>query len=359
MHRIAVSDVAQNTEPEDTLEWQPSVRGILATPIEASWIKGIGADAPRLVVCDDGNALAAAARLAFYRHFPLVLTPDALWFTLAQGFATHLSLDPEGFRHRFVTHEGRERLVVERMDILPGDPDAPWPEVFAEFSDQIGEHVGKARDLVVADFSTTGPVERAASEVLVMDTFQAYFEYICYIGCGIPYVRLEGTPEDWRSIRSRVEVFAEYGLERWVKVLLPILDKLVAAAEGEEDPGFWQSFVRRKSFSGGETITGWLLTLFPYLMLYDLDSDGLALQPNPWLSSWKKHWRRMGRKWGLRSDAPSPRAFPGSLASAPVKVITPARCINMRFVGGLFGVTQEPETLAVAPTFGWAIIHER
>ena len=84
--------------------------------------------------------------------------------------------------------------MVERPDFLLGQPN-PWPEAFAAFSDQIAGHVGKLRDLVVADFSTTGPLERAATEVLLMDTFQGYFEYEMMCGCGIPQITLRGTPD--------------------------------------------------------------------------------------------------------------------------------------------------------------------
>jgi len=30
----------------------------------------------------------------------------------------------------------------------------------------------------------------------------------------------------------------------------------------------------------------------------------------------------------------------------------------LRFVAGMFGVTQDPATLALAPELGWAIVHE-
>jgi hypothetical protein len=66
------------------------------------------------------------------------------------------------------------------------------------FCDGIAAHFGKLRDLVVASFSTTGLVEHAATEVLLMDTFQACFEYEMLAGCGIAQVTLLGMPDDWR-----------------------------------------------------------------------------------------------------------------------------------------------------------------
>lgn len=69
------------------------------------------------------------------------------------------------------------RITVRRDDFVKGSPENPWPEAFGEFSAAIREHLGDAHGLIVADFSTTGPVERAASEVVLLDAMQAYFSY--------------------------------------------------------------------------------------------------------------------------------------------------------------------------------------
>jgi hypothetical protein len=106
-----------------------------------------------------------AAQIAFDEHLPLVLSPDDVWLCIAQAFAHHVDENAEALRGRFVRHEGKAEIIVIRDGFRKGDPDNDWPGVFGEFSDAIAEHVGKQRDLVVADFSTTGPVERAASEV--------------------------------------------------------------------------------------------------------------------------------------------------------------------------------------------------
>jgi len=164
---VAIPAMLGGGERKQRRWWSPPARRIEA------WSPG---GAAPLVCANDANALAQAAYDAFYRHHPLVLTPDAVWFSLAQGFAHHVALNAEALRGRFVRHQGKEKLVVERPDFFLGQPN-PWPELFAAFSDQIAAHIGRLRDLVVADFSTTGPLERAASEVLLMDAFQPYFEY--------------------------------------------------------------------------------------------------------------------------------------------------------------------------------------
>jgi hypothetical protein len=108
-------------------------------------------------------------------------------------------------------------------------------------------------------------MEPAATEVLLMNTFQAYFEYEMMAGCGIPQVTLLGTPDDWRSMRRRASMLSEFELTWWTDALLPVLDQIVETAEGQVDQGFWRSFFRYQSGSGPAELTGWILTLFPYL----------------------------------------------------------------------------------------------
>jgi hypothetical protein len=373
---FAVSDVAPPKEPMLVLERKAAIASLLGVPpasaedprtlgrhattervprrLEQCW----ESDAP-LVSATDANALAQAAHDAFYRHQPLVLSPDTVWFSLAQGFAAHVGLNAEALRHRFVKHEGKMKLVVERGDFLIGQTN-PWPEAFAAFSEQIAAHVGKMRDLVVADFSTTGPLERAASEVVLMDAFQAYFEYEMMCGCGIPSITLLGTPDDWRSVRRRAAMLSEFGLEWWTDALLPVLDEIVRTAEGHVDTAFWRSFFRYQSGSGPSELTGWILVLFPYLKTFE--GERTSLQANPYLGGWEKGLRVAENRtsWIRTPEGPGLHAIASSLASAPVKLIDgrDGTAHPVRFVAGLFGVTQDPRTLALAPEFGWAIVHD-
>lgn len=329
-----------------------ALSSLLQRQIEQTWTS----DA-RLVSCTDVHPLVQMAHDAFYEHRPIALSPDAIWFCLAQGFAHHVNLNAERLRTRFVRHDGKVQLVVVRPDFLLGQSN-PWPEVFAAFSDQIAAHVGKLRDLVVCDFSTTGPIERAASEVALMDAFQAYFEYEMVFGCGIPAITLLGTPADWRSVRQRAAMLGEFELEPWVRALLPVLDRIVLAAEGHDDPGFWQSFFHHESGSGCAALTGWIHVLFPYLKHWETGE----LSPNPHLEQWERAYQVATTTKDRRRrdmDGPSLGEIPSGLASAPVRLIDQrTRAVHMiRFITGMFGVVEDA-TGVLAPEFGWAVVHE-
>jgi hypothetical protein len=353
MRRIEVSPVSPAPDRKPPLVRRTAIPAMLARPVEAFY----DSDAP-LVKCTDQNALAQAAHDAFYEHRPLVVTPDAVWFCLAQGFALHVNQNVETLRSRFVKHQGKVKLVVEREDFFLGQPN-PWPEAFAAFSDQVAGHVGKLRDLVAGTFSTTGPLERAAFDVLVMDTFQGYFEYEMSIGCGIPAVYLAGTVDDWRSVRTRAAVLGEYGLERWTRGLLPVLDRIVASAEGRDETQFWRSFFRYDSGSGPAVLTGWINVLFPYL------KQNGALVENTAVHDWESQFQRVtkeGFNFGNMREIRGPwlGALPAGLASAPVHIIDvrDQSEVDVRFVAGMFGVVEDPSTSGLAPEFGWAIVYE-
>ncbi len=188
-----------------------------------------------------------------------------------------------------------------------------------------------------------------------MDGFQAYFEYVMRIGCGIPSITLLGTPEDWRSLRARAGTFAEYGLDWWTKSLLPVLDQFVNAAQGSPDTSFWRSLFRYESGSGRSDLTGWIHVLFPYIESF----DGERVR-NEHIATWAEDWRTVDArlaKYDLRGPALS-QLLP-VLSSVPVKVndARTGATHSLRFVAGLFGVTEDEATGAIAPEAGWAVVH--
>ena len=346
---FTVSDVEIARDRKPVLNRDAALRKLLHQPVEA-----MSPGAGRLVLCSDANALVEAVQVAFIEHRPLTLSPDAVWLCLARGFAEHVAQNAETLRPRLVRHQDKLTLVVRREDFVLGQQN-PWPEAFSAFSDAIASHVGKLRDLLVADFSTTGPVERAASEVVLMDGFQPYFEYEMRIGCGIPSITLLGTPADWRSLRTRAAHFAEYGLEWWTKALLPVLDQFVAASEGAEDKVFWQSLFRYESGSGRADLTGWIHVLFPYI-----EESGGKRIANGYIATWAEDWSTAGArsaKFDLRGPALS-QLLP-VVSSVPVKVVDLITETEhkLRFVAGMFGVVEDERTGAVAPEIGWAVVH--
>lgn len=298
------------------------------------------------------HAVLEAIHMAFAEHLPLTLSPDDVWLCLAQGFGHHVRLHAEALRGRFVQHDGEANLIVRRDDFVMGASNNDWASVFDEFSDQIALHLGKKRDLVVANLSTTGPVERTATQIVLMGATQSYFEYIFETLCGIPSITLLGTVEDWKQIRRRADTLAEFGLERWVAALTPILEQFTLAAEGKVDAPFWRSLYRVNEQSGGPYISGWINALFPYINERYLSSTNdimTRLVPNHFFEGWEEN---VGRRYPI---GPKLSEFPSALSCSPLKWLYRSREIELECLAGFAGVCQNAETFAVRPAIGWAI----
>ena len=302
------------------------------------------------------HPVVAAVHRAFMDHHPLCLSPDTIWLMIIQGVANHINAHAEKLRSRIVSHQGKLIIEVRRDDFVKGSPENPWSEVFNEFSIQIRDHVGPTIEQFVPRFSTTGPVEQAAAEVVLLDAMQSYFEYQVYTACGIPSITLEGTDDDWKVLAERVQGFREFGLGSWLEVLSPILDQFARASQGDVDPIFWRSIYKFNSMSGGAVINGWITAFFPYAkddrtkratvphrVLFGGDEELLERMLYP---AEDPHWETPGFSAG---------SFPSGLSKAPFRWNYLDRSFDMEFLGGFVGVAQDQETLGLRPEIGWAV----
>ena len=199
---FAVDDVSPATEPLPECQSHEAVKRMLGGEIESCF------DYCGTVIKDvRSQPLLAAVYTAFNEHRPVVLSPDAIWITIAQGVGQHMAIHGERLRSRFVAHEGKLDLVFifSLSDWGEGSPENPWLEAFASWAGLIRDHVGPSlHDSLVCDFSTSGPVERGVSQIVMMDIFERYFHYVAYGICGIPTVTLEGTTADWQRVANKV-----------------------------------------------------------------------------------------------------------------------------------------------------------
>jgi len=330
------------------------------------------------------NLFAEAVHKAFYKHYPLILSPDIFWLTIAQGLANHVNQDPEGMRKAFVDFKGKETITISRPEFVKGSPRNDWSSVFPEFAQAIGGFIGKdAVEMVTCNFSTSGPTERIVSQITLMDTVQHYFEYEMVCGCGIPSIGLRGTVEDWKNVRAKAEKLKRFGLEWWLKELLPVLDQFVKAAQDRHDAKFWRAICNFSGASGfnGAPISGWLQVFFPYLNASGAsfgrkskdgkikDGPKRSLRVNKGLDEYWKSY-----KSGITAATYQRNGFgdtgcgfgvdlediPPSLSSAPFKYIDiPSGSVyNMAFLGGITALVQHSESLALEPVVGWAVVDQ-
>jgi hypothetical protein len=309
----------------------------------------VGGDPVLRVVEPDGvHPLLSAVARAFAGHHPLVLSPDAVWLTISQGVAQHVRQHAEQLRPRLVAHSGRKRLEVIHDGPMPTDADS-WRALVDSFGKQLEAEITDA-ELFACDFSTSTDVERVAGQVVLLDAYSPYFSQWLTCVCGIPSITVTGTPRDWRKIRERVDMLPGFGLERWHRSLVPILDQFVRAVAGEVDTGFWQRIYNPADAYGGELITGWAARLYPYL-----ENDGGIDRPNPLLDLPIDQPRDLPSGPmvyagpGVRSDS-----VPATLSRVIVNVNDRVERDNhmVALHAGLVAVVQESDG-ALRPIAGW------
>jgi hypothetical protein len=315
-----------------------------ALDVHGHRVEAMGTNAPECIPTGT-HGLVAAVHSAYSQHYPLVLTPDMIWLAIAQGFADHVNANAERLRSKFVRHQGRVNLQVRRDDFIKGSRDNPWPEVFAEFSEQIAAHIGKQRDLVVCDFSTTGPHERAASEIVLLNAMKSFFSYEFQTLCGIPEITLEGTIEDWQSIRRRVQALEEYDLSWWTTFLGPVIDQFVATAKGRPDKLFWETLYKHEGGSGGPYVGGWINVFFPYLLAHEAATPERNDRLEAWQHSFDPNQHR----------AITMARIPSGVSAVPFKWQYLGESLAMELLSGFVGISQDARTLAVRPAIGWAV----
>lgn len=214
------------------------------------------------------NSFVNTVLESFRGHVPLAIGPDEVWLVICQAAAKHIALNSETPEVRAalgVTWDGKKRLEVQADHLVKGSETNNWDVVWAGFSDQIANHVGKKRDLFDPTFTTTTSVEKAAIQIQLMAAMSPFFEFGCMTCSGIPEITLLGTPDDWADITRRVEAFGEFYPEWAHKPLLMVVKAFESAAGGNADQSFWQSFFRYRSMSGAAPVNGFINAFFPYV----------------------------------------------------------------------------------------------
>ena len=290
---------------------------------------------------------------AYADHRPVVLSPDIVWLIIAQNFSAYVNANSDVMRDYFVTHEGKMDLVVDsNNDILELVGNGDWELLLNDFSVCVAQNTkGDVSEMLTANFTTTGITERIASQITLIDVVKTYFNYWnLTFGCGIPYITLEGTPEDWQKVREKARGLSKYGLEKWSKELDEILTEFVKASAGSPNQAFWQDIVKKtpvgelksKKYCGsmydkkGTTkLDGWFLRFF-------LDKiEGTAIKEKFWAEDMPSEIVRV----------PFKHAYYDPATHEILKVFP------MELWAGFVGVEEDAKTKALTPKIGWFTRH--
>jgi len=277
---------------------------------------------------------------AFNEHRPLVLSPDMIWLTVVQGLAQHVRNHRDELWHHFAGADEAPTLSVVRDDFVKGSPENLWADIVKELADQVGAYLPEVREQLVPLFSTTGPHERMAFELALLEVVLPFYLYEVMAICGIPRITLEGTTDDWRMLRERVDYLRRFDVDWWIDKLVPVCDGFITASEGKRDIQHWRQIYTKDPACGGTEFDGWIGHLVPYIRG---ELSNQFDKRNPLLTD-------QGAKIKLAA-LPTPLSrVPFTLARRDGVV----RDHSMEFLSGLVAVEQGDD-LALRPKIGWAV----
>jgi hypothetical protein len=159
--------------------------------------------------------------------------------------------------------------------------------------------------------------------------------------CGIPHIKLEGTPEDWQQVLAKTKLLEPFGLKVWTDRLTPILEQFIKAAKGKPEKIFWQSIVRQMRVDelrgngciAGEwtDLDGWFLAFFP-------DKEGNTKTSVKYTESMPSELVHVGFKF-VQVDPAS-----GETVTTP-----------MELTAGFVGAEVDEKTKTMRPKLGWMV----
>ena len=297
----------------------------------------------------DKKSLIQGLAIAYGNHFPINVSPDMIWLLILQGYARFMEKYSELVREKYVNFQGKKTLYVNKFGTpLNEATEEDWKDVIDECVDQISDHVGKEMiSNLQSDFSTTNAVTLSVSQTSIMSAMKQYFVYKGIFGiCGISYITLEGSVEDWEKIKSKLNYISKFALNWWTKHLIPIIDNIIKTKKyyakykkiNNELVDFWKNMIKIKDKNGEyvlDVFNGWIIKFIP-----DLSGDRPKLY----------------EELGVMD-------VPDQIISCPLELLditndgfkSKYKC---DIASGFFGMTQDKKTLTVKPVIGYAIVVE-
>ena len=288
---------------------------------------------------------------AHNNHYPIRIKPDDIWILIVQAFSHHVNINSEELRNMFVNFEGKKELIVKSpLSYLTEVTKKDLEDFSVQINEQMKLYLGdKLLNILTPDFTTTDENSLIVSKISIMGAFKKYFDYTMFLcGCGIPYIILEGTSDDYKKIKEKANELKKYKFDWYIDKIIPHIDKMIEAKEGKIDVDYFKNMVQKKeeteyksglSGRGGryyqvDHLSGWFLNFFAYI--------------------------GYGRGSYRPFDLPSLKVkdfekFPSQMLTVPFKIVdVNKKEYLMKYKVGFIGCDQN-EKKEVYPVTGWIV----
>ena len=232
---------------------------------------------------------------AYFDHCPIKVNPNIIWQLIINGFSKYVDKNSESLREKFVNFKGKKELSFVRIGTFK-DIYKYEEGIIEEFCEKISQNVGQELvDNLTPNFSTSTKETIIAGKVSIMSAFKKYFRYTgSLLNCGIPYIILEGTLEDWENILKKLKYLSKYDF--CTKQMENDIIEIINTKKGKINYNFWRKIIMETKETVEETvgcsvkevekdlISGWICDFYPYLKkkvekdkLYNLPDEVLEV----------------------------------------------------------------------------------
>ena len=283
---------------------------------------------------------------AYCNHYPIRIKPDDIWLLIIQCFSYHVNENSQKLRNYFVNFDGQQKLEIkiECEKIEKEHLEIFVKEVNKKMKDFLGNEL---LENLIPNFTTTDNNSKLVCQISILNTFQKYFRYFFnQINCGIPYIILEGTSEDYKKIILKAKNLRKYDFEWYIDRIIPIIEKMVEAKEGKIDINFFKNIIQNEEVIEKRYqdcsllrykinyIDGWIVKFFGYIK----NAEG-----------------NLVRFINDKIEGEEINNLPNQILNAPFIIRKEDNSIkNMKFEAGFFGCEQN-EKKEVNLSIGWLV----
>lgn len=273
------------------------------------------------------NPLIAALHYSFTNHFPVQITPDVIFNTILHSISAHV-------------RNTQNKLIK-----------ATPPTIIIENINNIHQHIldqvfqESYHHLFSAElFLTTDPAAAIANACAFLDPVEHYCDYELVTYCGIPYVDIRGSKQDWIQLsKTTQKLISDMELPHtYNDQVQQLILQFIRAFDGDIDLEHWNNIYlyTGPNASGQQAgMNGWISRFFLYI------KDGL----NPFYTTTKQH--RQLDSW-MFADLISLFDFPIGISN--IEILQTFDNQYKTLTAGLIGVAITPEG-NLKPELGWMI----
>jgi hypothetical protein len=191
--------------------------------------------------------------LCWERHYGAVISPTILWNMVLNNLAYKVNKTPDVFRKYFSESDEKQEISVMQSGNLI--------DVKLLIDGLQGRIPTKILEDSFPNFSTDTEMSKIANYTAFLDMVSPYYNYSMYM-CGIPKVKVLGTPDDWEQFMSNCEkitlLIPEFG-----EYLMKVRDRIILIADKHDVCDYSQMFRLEKCGSGSQVeVEGWITEFF-------------------------------------------------------------------------------------------------